>query len=500
MSVPDTRTAFTHAIRGDDLRRNLRFVTLAWCFGSVFFGTTMGAIFTVFAKQLGATTVVFGVLTAIPFLATVAQLPGSWLLERVRNQRRLTLASFMTQRVLWLAVALLPLTAAFVGAPLRITLLVALISLASVAGGLGTLGWVAWMSDLVPPRVQGRYFSRRRLAALWIAVPVAVATGLALDWAEHAGGNALTHASMAIFLVAAVCGVVDIKLLALVAWPQRGTERPRQGFGELMVKPLRNAAFRRYLLFYSVLVVSVGLQGQYLFLYLLDDVGMSKVLVNVMFMLVPAFGMLVGLTFSGKLVDRYGVKFSLTLSGAAILLLPVGWMLVRPGQTWPGFIVMFLGGLGWSALEQANLKYLLSLNGKGGQSGYTALFMAGAALGGAVGAAAATGIAWLMPTGAMTVGGITVSFFAVLFLTAAVARFAAFAFLLPRVQDAKVQSMRQSVRIILTEAYQFLHPLVFRPLRHRRGPIRPRRRIVAALRLRQRKRRHRAARRRVGAA
>src|SRR3954453_5572371 len=72
---------------GRNLRRTLGLVTLAWVFGSVWATATGGAPLTLFAHSLGATEFQFGLLSALPFVASLIQMPASALIERTGRRR-----------------------------------------------------------------------------------------------------------------------------------------------------------------------------------------------------------------------------------------------------------------------------------------------------------------------------------------------------------------------------------------------------------------------------
>jgi MFS family permease len=64
------------------LRRTLELVTLSWVFGAVWQTTITGVPLTRFASELHASPWQFGLLTAMPFLASLLSLPASFLIER----------------------------------------------------------------------------------------------------------------------------------------------------------------------------------------------------------------------------------------------------------------------------------------------------------------------------------------------------------------------------------------------------------------------------------
>jgi hypothetical protein len=83
----------------------MRFVSVAWIFGAVWITATAGAPLTRFAKGLGASRFEFGVLAAIPFMATLLSLVGSFIIEKSGRRKELFLAGLYTQRLLWLVLA-----------------------------------------------------------------------------------------------------------------------------------------------------------------------------------------------------------------------------------------------------------------------------------------------------------------------------------------------------------------------------------------------------------
>src|SRR5258708_23601021 len=73
------------------LRRSLGLITLGWVFGAVWFTATSGAPLTLFAQSLHASPFQFGVLTALPFIASLASLPASFLIDATGKHPRIFL-------------------------------------------------------------------------------------------------------------------------------------------------------------------------------------------------------------------------------------------------------------------------------------------------------------------------------------------------------------------------------------------------------------------------
>src|SRR5688572_25494243 len=92
-------------------RRTLGMINVGWIFGSVWLNVLAvgGAPLTLFAAELHATPWQFGLLTAMPFLASLLSLPASLLIEHTGARKSIFLAGLYFQRALWFAVALVPL-------------------------------------------------------------------------------------------------------------------------------------------------------------------------------------------------------------------------------------------------------------------------------------------------------------------------------------------------------------------------------------------------------
>ncbi|MFO7942236.1 MAG: hypothetical protein R6U92_06320 [Bacillota bacterium] len=81
--------------------KDLKNIVLEGALGSVMTTVTTGAYLTGFALALGATDAMIGEIAALPSLANVLQLVGSYFLARSGSARGLCLASLMAHRLSW---------------------------------------------------------------------------------------------------------------------------------------------------------------------------------------------------------------------------------------------------------------------------------------------------------------------------------------------------------------------------------------------------------------
>jgi hypothetical protein len=83
----------------------MRTTTVAWMFGVVWLACVSGSHVKVFARMLGFNDFAFGLMAAVPFLATFAQILASVLIERTGLLKFQFLQCATIHRLCWLAVA-----------------------------------------------------------------------------------------------------------------------------------------------------------------------------------------------------------------------------------------------------------------------------------------------------------------------------------------------------------------------------------------------------------
>src|SRR5437868_11713929 len=108
LDEPDLPLSQVDSLSGPQLRRAMVLAAVAWIFGSVWVNTTSGAPFTLFARGLGASDFEFGLLTAMPYIASLLSMPASLLIERTGQRKSIFLGGLYGMRLLWLPLAVGP--------------------------------------------------------------------------------------------------------------------------------------------------------------------------------------------------------------------------------------------------------------------------------------------------------------------------------------------------------------------------------------------------------
>jgi len=366
------------SVRGPHLRRAMRLVMFSWMFGAIWLSCISGSHMKIFSGMLGFGDFAFGLMAALPYIATLGQLAASLLIERTGLVKYQYMQFALIHRALWLAVGLCGL---LLPAPSGIAIFAALsiMGVSWFTAALSTPPWLTWMGSLLPRRVRGRFFANRERLALGTVSVTVLLVGLLMDIVYDPKGPAYQSTAMwticGVLAVAALSGMADIlcyrKVPEILPVPspeaQRRREDPDQqlydgqpasrpaGLGwwrvllhDLLIEPLRNRVFRSYVLFGAALTFSVTCSSWYFWLNAMDNLGFSSLATNSLFLVVgPVAGIFAARAW-GRAIDRWGRRPVLVLGTIGVSLSIVPWLFVSRQTPAPDFLVR---GAAW-ALSQ----------------------------------------------------------------------------------------------------------------------------------------------------
>jgi MFS family permease len=439
------------SIRGQQLRRALRTVTLAWVFGVVWLSAVSGSHFKILASTLGFNDLAFGLLATLPFLATFGQLLAALLIERTGLLKYQFIHCAAIHRLLWLAVAAIPLVLPIPSSVAVVAVLVVL-SGSWFMGALSAPAWLTWMGALIPRRIRGRYFANRERLALAVQMIVVIALGLLMDALYKPGDSGaqpvVVWTISAILGASAVFGMIDILLFHRVpeVLPSPSAEAdpvsPAQRqpgttvFSRFLVEPLRDGAFRSYVLYGATMTFSLSVAGWFFWRNAMENLGFSNLATNLLFLVIGPLAGIWAARKWGKAIDRWGRRPVLVICTAGASLSLFGWFLISramPSPTWltrwlggvlsaagnalgqtgwgaigpdtpvTAFLLAavccLIGGATWSGINLAQTGIVLGFSDGSGRSRYVAassvLISTGGMLGGLVGGALAEGLSGL---------------------------------------------------------------------------------------------------------
>jgi MFS family permease len=377
---PAPQTTADAALGGPPLRRAMSVVTVAWLFGSVWMHGLAGAPLTHFAAALGATNFEFGLMAAIPFVAALAALPASVLIDRTGQRKLIFLIALYVNRLMWVPIAVVPWWIVHRFGPghmhTAVMVFLVLLMVMNVGGSIGGPAWVSWMADLVPSRLRGRYFARRRQWGICSAIPAALIGGWALD--AYAGTNVAGDVLLmcaVLFMIATVFGAADVAMFHFV--PHTPKPRPRQPLLRTFAGPLRNKRFAFFCLCSAILWFAIAGQGQFVNKFLIERLHVGSVSVQMIVLVGPLLATLLVLPIWGRVIDRYGKRPAMMIAIVGLVPVGFGWCFLSGGTALSCGLLAALGAVCWTGVEVANFNLTLEFSGtdrtSGGGSAYIAV-------------------------------------------------------------------------------------------------------------------------------
>ncbi|BAY30756.1 hypothetical protein NIES2107_26040 [Nostoc carneum NIES-2107] len=390
----------------DAIRTSLKASTLDAVFATVFGVATGGILLSNFLLELGASPVVFGMLSSIPMLVNLVQPLGAYLSERSSSRFYYSLRTHGIARLLWLILGIGIIGSSWLGLTasqlVGLTLLVVLFS--SLLGGLGSASWLSWLAMIVPRRLRGRYFGIRNSAASLtnlLCVPLA---GLAVS---HWYGGTLQGYGVILFvgilfgIISLGCQYFQIDMNPAVqntslvkyqhisesATPEMEVSCALATQNNEVASIWSNTNFLRFLLYFGFWMLAVNISAPFFNFYMLDRLHLGVSCVTLYGSLQAGANMLLIILW-GKLADKIGNRRILIGIGILVALTPVLWMGVSANSwniwLWLPLLHIFTGGT-CAAIDLCNNNMQLGIVPVKNQSIYFAIASAVAGVSGALG-------------------------------------------------------------------------------------------------------------------
>jgi MFS family permease len=226
-----------------------------------------GVILVGFALELGATPWHIGLLSAIPFLAQVAQLPAIALVERLRQRKKIAVASVSVSRVL---ISLLALVALIPDPRAALHALLAAQVFITAFGSIAACSANAWTHQLLGGKGLGDLFSRR---LFWSTVLASLGALFAGYLVQNWPADGKTHAYALSFAAAGVVGFISVFHITQVPEPAIERTGPPTPLLAMLGAPLRDGEFRRVIVFMASWNFASNLAAPFITVYLVKQLG-----------------------------------------------------------------------------------------------------------------------------------------------------------------------------------------------------------------------------------
>lgn len=345
-------------------------------FNALTFQIIIGTPLFLYAKCIGASSTVLGLLAAAAPLMTMLQLPAAKYLP-VFGYRRFVLMGWGARTVIIFFVALIPLLG-FLDNATKLTLLVFCVLVFNMMRGAASAAWMPWIALLIPEEARARFLSRDQIFMYTGSLLALLVSALMI------GGEVSVYEFSLVFLLSGLAGGVALYFIKKIP----DVHAPEAMEKSAVAVPWRTIFFYppffALLLFNMLFVFEVGSLGVFTVQYLRDLPGFNDSVVLYLSCL-SFVGSLLVLPFVGRLLDRFGNKAVLFVSLLLFGLVILGWFCLAAGLVSPRsgvvFMVNLLGGIAGAGFNVANSRMAFAVMPQMGRDHFFALFSVFTSLG-----------------------------------------------------------------------------------------------------------------------
>jgi MFS family permease len=336
---------------------------------------TGGVIFTSFLLTLGAKDYQFAILNAVSAISQIPQVLSAFWMGRMKSRKAVVISTALASRLILCFIVLLPYMFPFPIA-LKVVIGAALLwgALISIAGN----AWTAWMSDLVPRRIRGRYFSSRNFAIMLASVITSLTACWFLDQFSEAAPKGLfsflpsprgtwifvpSH-KMAAFTFLYLLAVIPAVACAILLYSQYEPERPKvarvtlQGFVPSLKEPFSDGMFVKFLAFTCIYNFINSFAGPYWTPFCLEYLHMSYLTLAACGVMGTVGGLLTARLW-GRLSDRHGNRPVIILTMTVTAFHPLLYLIATKTFVFPVYVDFISSGVMWIGYSIAMSNLLL---------------------------------------------------------------------------------------------------------------------------------------------
>lgn len=431
-----------------DVVRGLNLIILAVTLSMVFANITTGAIWTSYQRMLGATPLTLGIISAIPVAASTLQIFASYVLEKTRARRKLFLIFGLINRMAWIGIAVIPFIMPVESGDLRLYAMMAFLALSAGGGSFLNVTFYSLISDLVPLRIRGRYFSSRQAVSLLAGI----LAGLFVSWLMDTVKADIAYTI--VLIIASIFGTADVCCFFFVKWPPMAKPKGKgEGFMTMLRAVVSDKKYMQIVGYFTLWLFAVNIMAPFTNVYLLEYVGMTFTEITLINQIIPNIATVFVIAWWGRQMDRFGNQPIVQTAGLYCMILPLAYVFMGPRAFFILPIANVFSGMAWPASDLGQQNMYLERAPQHNRSMYVAVFFActqllGTALSNFIGGVLMSGPLHVLEDLKLSLLGFSMTRYSYIFIISSILRMICVLLLLPHLRSETDTPAPEMVRKI----------------------------------------------------
>ncbi|MCS7144905.1 MAG: MFS transporter [Archaeoglobaceae archaeon] len=284
-----------------DPERSMKNFIREGIFSQITLSLLTATIISSYLAVAGADSFVIGVLVAIPYMTTIAQIVSAKFVEKRSRKKIAVFASFIANNSV-LAIAIV----SFINGPYEILAFAIFYLIFNICEDLLTVSWSSWTRDLVFGAKMGEKLSKRLAYGKIAAIPFFI---LQIWLFEKFDKSAFPI----LFFLAFLAGIISVYFLRNIE-----DVKSRRISEPSLIKPLQNSSFLKWTLLNSAFCFSLSASRSFFAVYILQVLG-YPIWFIFLFAFVAHISSIYSLRLAGTISDRFGNKPLLAISIASFI-------------------------------------------------------------------------------------------------------------------------------------------------------------------------------------
>jgi MFS family permease len=272
------------------------------------FTLTSGAFLVGYAKFLGASDQIAGIIAAIPVLAGIIMVFSPLMFERMENRKLITCLVCFIGRLMLGSMIVIPFIKTSIQN--RIIILVVVFLVANLFISFALPSALAWILSVTPDNIRGRYFGKRESIVLGVVTLMTLIMGQILDKYKKLDQQFTGFIILYLFVI--IVAIINTLVFSRMKEPKVAITDVQLTLKDVLTLPIKNKKFMKVVLILTIWNFGFQLGSPFTAVYMVSRLKLSYGMITSMVVLASIVSV-ISVRYWGKVADKKSWLFLLKL-------------------------------------------------------------------------------------------------------------------------------------------------------------------------------------------